>query len=207
MPQPITEQRNALTITSIIEWLYTVLEYVETNALSLAQLFAALITAAATFALWRVTRVLAAETTVLAKMTAQPFVVCWLESSSASSIALNLTLRNTGNATAFDIQLRLSSALPMPSGEASDNPSETTFATSMLPPGQALKTQGVMGRDLHDQVYRAQISWTTRPGEHEREVLEYSFEPKDGFRGGWNVKGVHHIAEELEKIRRQLPKQ
>lgn len=41
------------------------------NALAAAQLFAALVTAAATFALWRVTRVLSVETKTLAAMTSR----------------------------------------------------------------------------------------------------------------------------------------
>ncbi len=69
--------------------------WIGSNALALAQLLAALVTAVATFALWRATKVLAKETTVLAKMSAHPFVICWLESSGASAVALNFTVRNT----------------------------------------------------------------------------------------------------------------
>lgn len=187
-------------ITAIGAWFTT-------NSLILAQVLAALVTAAATYALWRATRVLAVETTTLAKMTSQPFVVCWLESSGVSAIALNLTLRNTGNATAFDIKLRLTPALPeKPDGTTAEGETETTFDTSLLPPGQSLSIQGVMGPSVHHIVFTAQISWSARPGVTEREAIEYSFEPKDGFRGGFNTKGVHHVAEELEKIRKQLPK-
>lgn len=91
-------------------WFENLLKWfaVADNALSFAQLVAAFVTALATFALWRVTRVLAVETKTLAAMTSRPFVVCSLESSGASAIALNLTLRNTGNATAFDVKLELS---------------------------------------------------------------------------------------------------
>lgn len=176
------------------------------NALTAAQVVAAVVTALATFALWRATRVLAVETAVLAKMTSRPFVVCWLESSGASATALNLTLRNTGNATAFDIRLKLSPALPTPSGGQPSNPDETTFETSLLPPAQLLSVQGVMGPEVHDKTYSADISWASKPGSTERESLKYRFEPKDGFRGGWNTKGAHQIAEELEKIRKELHK-
>lgn len=191
---------------ALLDWLMVLGSWLASNALTLAQVFAALVTAAATYALWRATRVLAVETTVLAKMTAQPFVVCWLESSGASAVALNLTLRNTGNATAFDIKLKLSPALPKANGGASDNPDEMSFETSLLPPGQLLSIQGVMGRDVHDKVFSTHISWASKPESGERETLSYCFEPKDGFRGGWNTKGVHEIAEELEKIRKQLPR-
>ena len=178
---------------------------VAANSLAFAQLVAAFVTALATIALWQVTKVLAVETKTLAAMTSRPFVVCSLESSGASAIALNLTLRNTGNATAFDVKLALSPALSRPDGTANDDP-QTTWDISLLPPGQALTTQGVMGPEVHDKVYSATVSWAALPGATIRESLSYSFAAKDGFRGGWNTKGPHHIAEELEKLRKQLEK-
>lgn len=176
------------------------------NALSFAQLVAAFVTAIATFALWRVTRVLAVETKTLAAMTSRPFVVCSLESSEASAVALNLTLRNTGNATAFDVKLQLTPALENPDGSPPDDQASTSWEISLLPPSQALTTQGVMGPKVSGKVFSATVSWAALPGASIRESLSYSFEPKDGFRGGWNSKGLHHIAEELEKLRRNVDK-
>lgn len=174
------------------------------NALAFAQLVAAFVTAVATFALWRVTRVLAVETKTLAAMTSRPFVVCSLESSGASAIALNLTLRNTGNATAFDVKFSLSPALPKPNGEKPEDDTKTENEISLLPPGQALHLQGVMGPEVCDKKFAVTLSWSQLPGAKKRETLEYSFEPKDGFRGGWNTKGVHEVAQELEKMRNEM---
>jgi hypothetical protein len=119
---------------------------------------------------------------------------------------LNLTLRNTGNATAFDVKLELSPALEKPDGSPPDDPSKTTWEISLLPPGQALTTQGVMSTNVYGKIFVATVSWAAMPGVSIRESLSYSFEPKDGFRDGWNTKGLHQIAEELEKIRKQLPR-
>ena len=44
-----------------------------------------------------------------------------------------------------------------------------------------------------------------RPGSNDRETLEDSFESKDGFRDGWNVKGVDHVAEEFQKFGGNFP--
>ncbi|GLS36060.1 hypothetical protein GCM10010869_16490 [Mesorhizobium tianshanense] len=176
------------------------------NGLAAAQVVAAFVTALATLALWRVTKVLAVETAALAKMTSRPFVVCSLESSGASAIALNLTLRNTGNATAFDVKLQVTPALPKPDGSQASDQVETNFETSLLPPGQMLPIQGVMGPKVHDKRFKATISWAALPDAKERDTLSYNFEPKDGFRGGWSTKGAHHIAEELEKIRKEIPR-
>ena len=195
-----------MTEDAITYWVFKASDWLATNALTLAQVLAALVTAVATYALWRATRVLAVETTILAKMTAQPFVICWLESSGASPLALNLTIRNTGNATAFDVKVRISPALPNSSGSPAVEESETTLEASLLPPGQLLTIEGVLGRDVHEKVFSAKVKWATRPGSCETETLEYNFEAKDGFRGGWNTKGAHHIAEELEKIRKKLDK-
>ena len=188
-------------IDSVVGWFTA-----PANALAVAQLVAAFVTALATIALWQVTRVLAVETKTLAAMTARPFVVCILESSEASAIALNLTLRNTGNATAFDVLLELSPALEKPNGNPPDDPTKTTWKISLLPPGQSLTTQGVLSTKVFQYVFEAKISWASAPGSSVRESLSYTFEPKDGFRGGWATKGLHDIAGELEKIRNKLPK-
>ncbi|WP_295317444.1 hypothetical protein [Roseobacter sp.] len=176
------------------------------NSLAAAQVAVALVTALATLALWRVTRVLAVETSALAKMTSRPFVVCALESSGASAVALNLALRNTGNATAFDIKLEMSPALPKPNGDKPDDETLPTHEISLLPPDQALQIQGVMGTEVYGKVFDMKVSWAAMPGAESRETLSYKIEPKDGFRGGWNTKGPHHIAEELEKLRKQMAK-
>lgn len=177
------------------------------NILAAAQVAVALVTALATLALWRVTRVLAVETSALAKMTSRPFVVCALESSSASSTAMNLTLRNTGNATAFDIKLGVTPALPQPNGDKPSDDTLTTHNISLLPPEQALPIQPVLGRNVNETVFRVETSWAMMPGASERESLSYNIEAKDGFHAGWNTKGPHHIAEELEKLRNQMQKQ
>ncbi len=174
------------------------------NALSAAQVFAALVTAAATYALWRVTRVLAIETSELANMTSKPFVVGTLESSGASPSALNLVLRNTGNAAAFDIQLKLTPPLPDHHGNVDPDSTETTKEISLLPPGQVLPLTGVMGREIHGVVYDVTVSWTKEPGGANRDSLDYKVSTKEGFSGGWNAKNMHHVATELQKIRENM---
>lgn len=100
----------------------------------------------------------------------------------------------------------LSPALEEPNGAPPDDPNGTQWEISRLPPGQALSRQGVMSTKVYGKVFDAAVSWAAMPGASIRESLSYSFEPKDGFRGGWNTKGLHQIAEELEKLRKQLPK-
>ena len=116
-----------MTFGSIVEWFSQ-----GANALAFSQLVAAGVTAIATIALWRVTRVLAVETKVLAKMTSQPFVVSSFESSGADPTALNLTLRNTGNATAFDVKFRITPAPPKANGQPSKKNPKKRFKFYLL---------------------------------------------------------------------------
>lgn len=176
------------------------------NALAFSQLAAAAVTAIATIALWRVTGVLAVETKTLAAMTSRPFVVCSTESSTVSANSFNLVLRNTGNATAFDVKLRLSPAIADPDRSPLSDENVMTWDVSLLPPGQLLTKYAGFGPDIHEIVFSATVSWAALPGATVRESLSYKFEPRDGFQGGVNTKGAHHIAEELEIIRKQLLK-
>ncbi|MEJ5087129.1 hypothetical protein [Brucella pseudogrignonensis] len=177
-----------------------------TTILSYSQLLAALVTAVATIALWYVTRVLAVETKTLAKMTSQPFVVCSLQSSQADASALDLILENTGNAVAFDVDVTITPALPDPHGNKVERETNSKINISMLPPSLTYRKQGVMWRDVYDQNYQVKIDWKTHPEKSNVETLSYSFSPKEGFRGGWNVKGLHQIANELEKVNKSLSK-
>ncbi len=171
------------------------------NLLTLAQVLAALVTAFATWALWRVTKVLAVETSALAKMTSNPFVVCYLRSGHSNPKAMNLTLENTGNATAFDIQLRVTPALPGPNSNGVVEKDATTFECSLLPPSKDLVIQAVLPTEAYEQRFNVDMSWSSRPGDAKREKLSYWFGATDGFRAGWRTKGLHEIADELEKIR------
>jgi hypothetical protein len=172
------------------------------NALSFAQLVAAFVTALATFALWRVTRVLAVETKTLAAMTSRPFVVCGIESSLADAQALNLVLRNTGNATAFDVIAKITPPLPKQNGRSAEDATETMLDVSFLPPSLVLPRKGFMSREIQETTFNVEVSWSLMPGATKRETLSYTMEPQDGFRGGWTEKGLHQIAQELEKVRK-----
>lgn len=140
-------------------------------------------------------------------MTAQPFIVCALESSQAAATALDLVIRNTGNATAFDVRLELTPALPHYDGDEDEGVEHSVIVVSLIPPGNALPRRGVLSPDVYDKVYNVNISWATSPGGKARETLSYKLGAEDGFRGGWGAKGIHHVAQELEKIRNQIAKE
>lgn len=176
-----------------------------TNALAIAQLFAAIVTALATFALWRVTKVLAVETKTLAAMTSHPFVVGAFEPSAAGSGTFDVVVRNTGNSAAFDIKLAFTPALPnnTQQAEVSD---ETSFDISILIPGQRLPLFAVMYRAAPETKFKITVSWSSTPSSKEREQISYETQISTAISLGWNVKGTHEIANELKIIREYLKK-
>jgi|AntAceMinimDraft_1070359.scaffolds.fasta_scaffold46109_1 hypothetical protein len=176
-----------------------------TNALAIAQLFAAIVTALATFALWRVTKVLAVETKTLAAMTSHTFVVGAFEPSAAGSGGFDVVVRNTGNSAAFDIKLVFTPALPdiTQQAEVSD---ETSFEVSILIPGQRLPLSAVMYRDAPETKFKISVSWSSTPSSKEREQISYETQIYTGIGLGCDVKGTHEIANELEIIRKHLLK-
>lgn len=73
---------------------------------------------------------------------------------------------------------------------------------SFMPPGLVLPREGVMSRDIPETTFSVKVSRSLMPGATNRETLAYKMEAKDGYRGGWNEKGLHQIAQELEKVRK-----
>jgi len=77
--------------------------------LALGTVATTVVIACATIGLRRATTVLAEE---MAAWTLRSFVPCTMEWNDASPYGSNLTLRNTGTATAFDIGPEVSPTLP-----------------------------------------------------------------------------------------------
>lgn len=71
-------------------------------------------------------------------MTSRPFVICGIESSLADPTALNLEVRNTGNAAAFDIKTKVTPLLPKANGVVDEGETETLVDVSYFPPRQIL---------------------------------------------------------------------
>ncbi|MEF9793102.1 hypothetical protein [Escherichia coli] len=72
---------------------------------TLISALAALLTAVATFFLWRVTRLLADETKRMVDASVQPHVVVTLEPNSWAAFYFDINIANTGNAPAYDIEI------------------------------------------------------------------------------------------------------
>lgn len=171
------------------------------SILTVAQLFAAVVTAIATFMLWRVTNVLAQETHTLAASASRPFVIVYLRSSDAGAILFDIVFENTGNAPAFDVDALINPApKKMFQGSLAKQDEKMMSRVSMIPPGVCLPRRSANGPDIDGVVYKITVSWSEKPGSNKRESLSYQFEAKDGFRAGTQIKGLHQLTAAVEKI-------
>lgn len=165
-------------------------------------LLGTLATAIATFALWRVTGVLAVETRRMADASAQPQVVANIVPNLWTTIHLDINVENTGNATAFDIEISFDP--PLENGEARTGDTPIPFQRiSLLKPGQSMTSYLSDVGDYLDRSFEVRVSWKLKPDAHDRQYLSYWLNMSD-------YKGVSYlgsrdpniqIAEQIKKLR------
>lgn len=177
------------------------------DATTLAAITAALgavVTAVATIALWRVTGALARETTRMADASGQPQIVATLRPNRWTMMYADLTISNSGNASAFSIRMEFEPPLEIErQGDAADERPLPFQEVSVLRPGETLSSDIGLSFPLIKKSYRVTTSWLRHPGADERESLSYTTSMAD-------VKGVMQlgaadplvqIAEEVKHIR------
>lgn len=142
-----------------------------------ATVLGTLVTAVATVFLWRVTRTLAVETKRMAEASARPQVVAIIEPNKWAMMYADLRIENTGNATAFDIDVRFDPKLPRDSDDAED-PTPLS-KVSVLTPGQNLTGYLAEFQPLLKKVFTVTVSWKRDPSEQTREVLTYTLDMND----------------------------
>ena len=164
-----------------------------------------LVTAVATIFLWRVTKVLANETTRMVQAASQPHVVVTIEPNRWSMLHFDLKVDNTGNATAYDISIAFEP--PLENGEARGSQLEIPLNTiSVLKPGQGLSSYLSEYAPLKDKAYTISITWRRAPSSQVKELNVYKFDMAD-YDGitqlGSNDPAVQ-IAEQIKKIQENL---
>ena len=165
-------------------------------------LFGTIATAMATFALWRTTRFLAVETKRLADASSQPQVVATIVPNIWSTIHLDIAVENTGNATAFDIELSFNPPLSN-DREIGDDDTIPLQKISLLKPGQSISSYLDGVGDYLEKNFEVTASWKRSPTSIERETLTFWLNMAD-------FKGVSYlgardprvqIAEQLKELR------
>lgn len=164
-------------------------------------LLASIVTAVATFFLWRVTGLLARETTRMADA-GRPQIVVNITPNQWSVIHLDITVENTGNATAFAIEVAFDP--PLINDEARGEGADSPFRKiSILKPGQALTSYlSEVGEYLEKQ-FTVTVSWQSHPLNENREELTYTLNMADfkgvGYLGGRDP--LVQIAQEVKHLR------
>lgn len=145
---------------------------------SVGGLLGALATAVATFFLWRVTQVLAVETKRMAEATAQPHVVAILLPNQWSIRHFDLQIENTGNAAAYDVDVRFDP--PLQNGEARRESAEIPFGKlSVLKPGQVMSSYLAEFNSVKDKVFSVEISWRRSTADAQKERNQYTYSMGD----------------------------
>lgn len=167
-----------------------------------AALFGTVATALATFALWYVTSVLAKETKRMADASAQPQVVATIVPNRWSTIHLDIEVTNTGNATAFDVELSFDP--PLQNGEARDDGRPIPYQRiSVIKPGQAFNSYLSEVGDYLDKSFTVTVQWKLHPTSGDTQTLSYWLNMGD-------YKGVSYlgarapltqVADQLKKLR------
>ena len=161
-----------------------------------------MITAVATVLLWRVTRILAKETKRMAEASSQPHVVATIEPNRWAWNHADLKVDNTGNATAYDIQVSFDPLLEN-GGARRDNKKAPLQTISVLKPGHGLSSYLTQFAPLAGKSFTVTISWRRDPAKNDRETNIYTLSMADaeGVSRLGASDPLTQIAEEVKKMR------
>lgn len=161
----------------------------------------ALVTAVATVLLWQVTLTLSRETRRMREAGAQPHVVATIEPNRWGLLWADLHVANTGNATAYDIEVNFDPPLDH-DGKRPDQPPPLRVI-SVLKPGQSLSSSLGEFAPLLKKTYRATTSWKRRHDDKHREANSYTLDMTqfEGFRRIGAADPLVQIADEVKHIR------
>jgi len=172
-----------------------------TVATTIGGLIGTFVIAIATVFLWRVTRNLARETQRMAEITSRPHVVATIEPNRWSMVHADLNVDNTGNATAYDIQVLFEPPLPR---DEKDNERIVPFQqVSVLKPGHGVSSYLSKFAPLLGKTYSVTVSWRRDPSANERETNTYtlSMSDLDGVTRLGALDPLTQIAQEIKKMR------
>lgn len=165
-------------------------------------LAATIATAISTFFLWRVTKVLAVETKRMADASAQPQIVASIVPNQWAINHTDFVVENTGNASAFDIDIVFDPPLPR-DGENSSGRFVPFQSISLIKPGQVMSSHLTETENVMNIVYRVTIRWKRNPESDEQECLSYTLNMADyeGMARLGAASPAIQIAEQVKKIR------
>lgn len=164
---------------------------------------AAILTAVATFFLWRVTKLLAKETTRMVEASSQPHVVVTLEPNTWAAFYFDINVANTGNAPAYNIEIDFDPPLINAEYRENNHHSIPFRKISVLKNGQTLSSNLCEYNQIKSNTYNVTISWSKKADSTEREYNKYEYDMSsfDGINYLGSRSPVTQIAEQIKKIR------
>lgn len=154
---------------------------------TIAAAIGAAVTAVATIALWRVTKVLANETTRMADATGQPQIVATLRPNPWTLMYAQIAITNSGNASAFDVTMEFDPQLVVDEDDQQAEKRPLPFQkVSVLRPGETLSSHVGKSFPLLEKTYWVTTSWLRGPQDTKRESLSYTLTMAD-------VKGLEQL--------------
>lgn len=137
-----------------------------------------LVTAVATFFLWRVTRTLAVATQTMADAAAQPHIVATITPNVWSMRHFDIHIENTGNSTAYEIHVEFDP--PLQNGEPRSHMSSTPFQNvSLLKPGHQLSSHLSDYERLKGKLFKVKICWKRSPSASDWQTNKYELRMQD----------------------------
>lgn len=171
----------------------------------LAVALSAWVTAISTFVLAALTGVLAWATWKLFREGRAPQVVAALEANKWSRRHVDLVVQNSGNATAFDVEVLFSPQLPV-FKEAKKLGEQALGRISLLRPEQSLSTFQCEFSEVVDTNFEVVTKWKRHPSHLRKETLKYSLNV-DGLKNRASLGAESpeiQIADNVKKIREDL---
>ena len=133
--------------------------------------FGTFITAVATIFLWKVTKLLAIETKRMGEIASQPHVVATIEPNRWAMNHVDIHVSNTGNATAYNIDVIFTP--PLTNGLVRANKDVPLQNISVLKPGQTLSSYLSEFTNVKDINFEVKISWQNNTNVESRETNIY----------------------------------
>lgn len=172
------------------------------NVLTIGTLASAFVTALVTYFLYRVTRILAVETKRMADASSQPQIVAGIVPNQWSTIHLDIVVENTGNASAFEVEIEFDPQLQ--NGEARGDEMPVPLQNiSVLKPGQRLASYLSGVEDYLEKSFTVTTSWKLHPNDKERETLTYILNMGDysGVSYLGSRDPIVQVADQMKKLR------
>ncbi len=140
----------------------------------------------------------------MAEASAQPHVVATLTPNRWSLRHFDLTVENTGNATAYDIEIAFNP--PLENGEARREDAKIPFEqVSVLKPGQELSSYLADINVLEGKSFEVTISWRHASKDKPRETNAYTLNMADYTgRSELGQDPMIDLARSLEKVEKSL---